>query len=102
MRFAWRTLRRGPGLVIAATVILAFGIGLNGLVFGVVNGLLLRPLPAADAGRLVALYRTDPRGDGTGGTSIWGHEFEDEFSDEPKHDRCALGLSWFPERLNGG
>jgi predicted permease len=65
VRFAWRTLRRGPGLVIAATVILAFGIGLNGLVFGIVNGLLLRPLPAADAGRLVALYRTDPQGDGT-------------------------------------
>ncbi|CAL1712579.1 unnamed protein product [Somion occarium] len=29
----------------------------------------------------------DPLGDGTGGTSIWGHEFEDEFSDDLKHDR---------------
>jgi len=29
----------------------------------------------------------DPLGDGTGGTSIWGREFEDEFSDELKHDR---------------
>jgi peptidylprolyl isomerase domain and WD repeat-containing protein 1 len=29
----------------------------------------------------------DPLGDGTGGTSIWGKEFEDEFSDELKHDR---------------
>ncbi|KAF8133869.1 hypothetical protein EV363DRAFT_1430397 [Boletus edulis] len=29
----------------------------------------------------------DPLGDGTGGTSIWGGEFEDEFSDELKHDR---------------
>ncbi|KAF8627410.1 hypothetical protein AX17_006225 [Amanita inopinata Kibby_2008] len=29
----------------------------------------------------------DPLGDGTGGTSIWGREFEDEFSDELRHDR---------------
>ena len=29
----------------------------------------------------------DPLGDGTGGTSIWDREFEDEFSDELKHDR---------------
>ena len=30
----------------------------------------------------------DPLGDGTGGMSIWGKEFEDEFSDDLKHDRC--------------
>ena len=29
----------------------------------------------------------DPLGDGTGGESIWGHEFEDEFADDLKHDR---------------
>ncbi|ESK87163.1 peptidyl-prolyl cis-trans isomerase [Moniliophthora roreri MCA 2997] len=29
----------------------------------------------------------DPLGDGTGGTSVWGREFEDEFSDDLKHDR---------------
>ncbi|KAF8158121.1 peptidyl-prolyl cis-trans isomerase [Crassisporium funariophilum] len=29
----------------------------------------------------------DPLGDGTGGVSIWGREFEDEFSDDLKHDR---------------
>jgi peptidylprolyl isomerase domain and WD repeat-containing protein 1 len=31
----------------------------------------------------------DPLGDGTGGTSIWGHEFEDEFSEDLKHDRSV-------------
>lgn len=37
----------------------------------------------------------DPLGDGTGGTSIWGKEFEDEFSDDLKHDRyvCLLMLA---------
>ncbi|KAG2129450.1 hypothetical protein DEU56DRAFT_817175 [Suillus clintonianus] len=29
----------------------------------------------------------DPLGDGTGGTSIWDREFEDEFSPDLKHDR---------------
>lgn len=32
----------------------------------------------------------DPFGDGTGGTSIWGREFEDEFSDDLKHDRWVF------------
>jgi peptidylprolyl isomerase domain and WD repeat-containing protein 1 len=29
----------------------------------------------------------DPQGDGTGGESIWGGEFEDEFHRSLKHDR---------------
>ena len=29
----------------------------------------------------------DPNGDGTGGESIWGGEFEDEFHRNLKHDR---------------
>ncbi len=29
----------------------------------------------------------DPLGDGTGGDSLWGREFEDEFTPALKHDR---------------
>jgi peptidylprolyl isomerase domain and WD repeat-containing protein 1 len=29
----------------------------------------------------------DPKGDGTGGESIWGGEFEDEFHRDLRHDR---------------
>ncbi len=29
----------------------------------------------------------DPKGDGTGGESIWGAEFEDEFNRALRHDR---------------
>jgi peptidylprolyl isomerase domain and WD repeat-containing protein 1 len=35
----------------------------------------------------------DPLGDGTGGTSIWDHEFEDEFSPDLRHDRFSPSLS---------
>ncbi|CAG9462896.1 unnamed protein product [Pedinophyceae sp. YPF-701] len=31
----------------------------------------------------------DPLGDGTGGTSIWGGEFEDEFDSSLRHDRAG-------------
>jgi peptidylprolyl isomerase domain and WD repeat-containing protein 1 len=32
----------------------------------------------------------DPKGDGTGGESIWGGEFEDEFHPELRHDRPGV------------
>lgn len=34
----------------------------------------------------------DPLGDGTGGESIWGHEFEDEFTPELRHDRYVCNI----------
>lgn len=32
----------------------------------------------------------DPKGDGTGGQSLWGGEFEDEFHSELRHDRPGV------------
>jgi peptidylprolyl isomerase domain and WD repeat-containing protein 1 len=32
----------------------------------------------------------DPAGDGTGGESIWGGEFEDEFHRDLRHDRAGI------------
>ena len=43
--YAFRTIRRTPGVAMTAIVSLALGIGVNALVFSVVNGLVLRPLP---------------------------------------------------------
>ena len=50
---ALRALRTTPGLVAAAVATLGLGIGANAAVFGALNALLFRPLPIADADRLV-------------------------------------------------
>jgi predicted permease len=53
LRFTWRTLRKDYSFTIIALVILALAIGANTAVFGVVNTLLLRPLPFPDSHQLV-------------------------------------------------
>lgn len=50
-----RTLTKRPGFTLAAVVALGLGIGANTAVFSIVNGLLFRPLPVEDPGRLVTL-----------------------------------------------
>src|SRR5687767_4713260 len=55
IRFALRTLLRGPGFTLTALLTLALGIGGSTTIFGVVNGVVLRPLPYPEPDRLVRL-----------------------------------------------
>jgi predicted permease len=52
-RYTLRSLSRDRGFTFVAILILALGIGANVAVFSVVNTLLLRPLPFANADRLM-------------------------------------------------
>ena len=69
LRYGLRQRARHPGFTFAAVLTLALGIGANTVIFGFVNGLLLRPLPVAHADRLTALYATDRRSGTTRGLS---------------------------------
>ncbi|MCP3161977.1 ABC transporter permease [Myxococcus qinghaiensis] len=68
-RFAFRTFRRAPGFAFAAILCLALGIGANAVIFSVVHGVLLRPLPYAEPERLVSLIEL--RAQGSGGPVSW-------------------------------
>lgn len=59
LRFALRTLWRRPTYAAVVVATLAVGIALNTLVFSFMNPYLLRPLPYADAERLVAIGGVD-------------------------------------------
>ena len=61
LRYGVRQLLRSPGFAAAAVLTLALGVGANTIMFSMVNGLLLRPLPVASPERVVALYATDRR-----------------------------------------
>ncbi len=67
LRYAIRTLRRSPGLAIAAILCLALGIGANTAIFTVVNAVLFRPLPYQDSERLVRVYTEFPTYGSSGG-----------------------------------
>ena len=59
-RTSWRSLQRVPLLVATVVLTVGLGIGATTTMFGVVDAVLLRPLPYADPGRLVRIYTDAP------------------------------------------
>ena len=60
VRYGLRSLRRSPGLVAAATVALALGIGLTTGMFSIIYGILIKGLPFDDAPRIATVQYLDP------------------------------------------
>src|SRR5207237_10650988 len=54
-RYAIRTLRKQPGFAAVALLTLALGSGATTVMFTVINGVLLKPLPYPEPNRLVTL-----------------------------------------------
>ncbi|HEY9384414.1 MAG TPA: ABC transporter permease [Gemmatimonadales bacterium] len=57
-RYALRSLSRARGFSLAVVLTLGLGIGANTAIFSVVRGVLLKPLPHRDGGRLVFLRQS--------------------------------------------
>jgi putative ABC transport system permease protein len=80
LRIALRGFRRRPAFTAAAVVSLGLGIGTATAIFGVVYGLLLRPLPFPEPGRLVSV---EPRFVGPDGfePGAWSYPYFEAFRD---------------------
>ena len=86
--YGLRMLRKNPGFAAVAVLTLALGIGANTAIFSIVNAVLLRPLPYANADQLVWMSTRWSKG-GNGG-SISAPEYFDFLDRTSSYE--AIGL----------
>jgi putative ABC transport system permease protein len=60
LRYAGRIIRRSPGFSLLVITILGLGVGVNAVMFSVVNAVVMQPLPFPDAERLVRVWHVPP------------------------------------------
>lgn len=60
LRYGGRVIRKNPALSLTIVITVALGIGANATIFGVINAVLLEPLPYKDPDRLVRLWQSNP------------------------------------------
>ena len=83
IRYSLRILAKSPGFTLVAALTLALAIGANAVVFGILNGLILRPLNLPGAGTLVGIER---------GKS-WGYVSYPDYLDLRDRNRTFEGLA---------
>ena len=61
LRYAWRAIWKSPATTLGAMLALALGLGATTVIFGLLNAVLLRPLPYPHPERLVEIFGTVQR-----------------------------------------
>lgn len=99
IRYALRVLRKNPSFTAVAALTLALGIGANTAVFGLVNGVLLRPLPYRDPGRLAIVWEKDDHGNPENATFA---TYTDWKAMSRSFEELALYRDWQPTLTGSG
>jgi predicted permease len=92
LRYALRTLRNKPGFAAVALSTLAVGIGATTIMFTVIDGVLLKPLPYYEPGRLLSVHgHTD-----TWNVAVYGQQnvAYDDFLDCQRRSRSLELAGW--------
>jgi putative ABC transport system permease protein len=109
LRYGFRQLQKNPGFTAAAVLTLALGIGANTAIFGVMDAMLLRPLPYPRGNQLVTLWERNisagaPHGQVSAADFYdWQKQSRESFSALTAFAEWRLNLSGTaePERLAG-
>jgi putative ABC transport system permease protein len=94
LRYGMRMLLKRKGFTAVAALTLALGIGANTAVFSVINAVLIRPLPFAEADQLVMIWETQPDVRGPVGIYL-------DFQDWRAQAQSFQGLSAFSNKRQG-
>jgi hypothetical protein len=106
LRFAFRMLIKYPAFSVVAFLALVLGIGANTTVFGIINALLLRPLPVGHSEEVVKVFTTDNHIPGNQSTSYLN--FQDyarqntAFSSMAAYGFTGMGMTRGSDTLNVG
>src|SRR5262245_6118999 len=109
LRYGARMLRKKPGFTLVAAITMALGIGANSAMFGLIDALLLRPLPFKNMDRLAVVWSTIPQGGPAGRFATSPADFVDfrerqsVFEQLAAHQWANVNLtgSGEPERVQG-